>query len=109
MSGTQALRKEVTVTAFPLSATASLDPRGPGVATDPKYYAVKRQLLEPTQAMAPGSPVPPDGAAQQYGTSRTTVRQALAEPRWKAGGCACRAGPSWRNRRSRSSRVGQLT
>ncbi len=46
----------------------------------PKYYAVKRQLLELTQAMAPGSPVPPERElAQQYGTSRTTVRQALAE------------------------------
>ncbi len=46
----------------------------------PKYYAVKRQLLELTAAMAPGSPVPPERElAQQYGTSRTTVRQALAE------------------------------
>ena len=46
----------------------------------PKYYQVKRQLLELTQAMAPGTPVPPERAlAQRYGTSRTTVRQALAE------------------------------
>ena len=46
----------------------------------PKYYAVKRQLLDLTKAMLPGSPVPPERElAQQYGTSRTTVRQALAE------------------------------
>jgi GntR family transcriptional regulator len=46
----------------------------------PKYYQVKRQLLELTSAMAPGSPVPPERElARQYETSRTTVRQALAE------------------------------
>jgi len=52
---------------------------GPGPRI-PKYYAVKRQLLDLTKAMEPGSPVPPERElAQQYGTSRTTVRQALAE------------------------------
>ena len=46
----------------------------------PKYYQVKRQLLDLTSAMAPGSPVPPERElARQYETSRTTVRQALAE------------------------------
>ena len=46
----------------------------------PKYYQVKKQLLELTSAMAPGSPVPPERElARQYETSRTTVRQALAE------------------------------
>jgi GntR family transcriptional regulator len=46
----------------------------------PKYYQVKRQLLEFTSAMSPGSPVPPERElARLYGTSRTTVRQALAE------------------------------
>ena len=46
----------------------------------PKYYTVKRQLLELIATMAPGSPVPPERElARAYGTSRTTVRQALAE------------------------------
>src|SRR6201989_3707729 len=46
----------------------------------PKYYQVKKQLLDLTAAMTPGSPVPPERElARQYGTSRTTVRQALAE------------------------------
>jgi GntR family transcriptional regulator len=46
----------------------------------PKYYQVKRQLLDLTAAMEAGSPVPPERElARHYGTSRTTVRQALAE------------------------------
>jgi GntR family transcriptional regulator len=46
----------------------------------PKYYRVKRQLLEFTAAMDAGTPVPPERElARSYGTSRTTVRQALAE------------------------------
>jgi GntR family transcriptional regulator len=72
----------VTVTASP----ASGDPDGDLVpptelsARIPKYYQVKRQLLELTRAMAPGTPVPPERElARDYGTSRTTVRQALAE------------------------------
>jgi GntR family transcriptional regulator len=65
-------------------------PRGGGNAPDesapstllrlPKYYTVKSQLLELIGAMPPGSPVPPERElARDYGTSRTTVRQALAE------------------------------
>src|ERR1700731_1181945 len=56
---------------------------GPEVSTAPrlpKYYQVKRQLLELTAALDAGSPVPPERElARSYGTSRTTVRQALAE------------------------------
>src|SRR6201994_242701 len=68
--------------------TASLLPAGdppgiPGAGAPPrlpKYYQVKRQLLELTAALEAGSPVPPERElARSYGTSRTTVRQALAE------------------------------
>ena len=46
----------------------------------PKYYAVKRELLAFTGSMAAGAPVPGERElAQRYGTSRTTIRQALAE------------------------------
>ncbi len=86
MSGTQLLREEMTVTASPAARDDQPPGPDPGVPPVPpgprlpKYYTVKRQLLELTQAMAPGSPVPPERElAQQYGTSRTTVRQALAE------------------------------
>jgi GntR family transcriptional regulator len=72
----------VNVTASPASGDADLHPLPPGDpgARIPKYYQVKRQLLELTRAMAPGTPVPPERElAQRYVTSRTTVRQALAE------------------------------
>jgi GntR family transcriptional regulator len=62
-----------------MSDDGGSSPGGP-VPKIPKYYAVKRQLLDLTKAMEPGSPVPPERElAQRYGTSRTTVRQALAE------------------------------
>ena len=57
-------------------------PDGPAPAALrlPKYYQVKKQLLDLTSSMAPGSPVPPERElARVYETSRTTVRQALAE------------------------------
>ena len=67
-------------------ATAPVRESAPGVALPsplprlPKYYTVKRQLLELIETMMPGSPVPPERElARDYGTSRTTVRQALAE------------------------------
>ncbi len=46
----------------------------------PKYYRLKRHLLEMTQTLPPGSPVPPERTlALEFDTSRTTVRQALQE------------------------------
>jgi GntR family transcriptional regulator len=76
------------MTAFPMPAEdtdgapsplGSLD-SSPALLRLPKYYQVKKHLLDFTAAMAPGSPVPPERElARLYGTSRTTVRQALAE------------------------------
>jgi GntR family transcriptional regulator len=49
-------------------------------AAEPKYYAVKRHLLEFIGSLAPGAAVPTERElALQMATSRTTVRQALAE------------------------------
>jgi GntR family transcriptional regulator len=46
----------------------------------PKYYRLKKHLIELTEVLSPGSPLPPERAlAERYATSRTTVRQALAE------------------------------
>ncbi len=69
------------MTASVVPADRAAAAAGPGVPPRlPKYYQVKRQLLELTDAMDAGSPVPPERElARRYGTSRTTVRQALAE------------------------------
>jgi len=76
------------MTAFPIPAddndgepsTLPAAPSTPALLRLPKYYQVKRQLLDFTETMSPGSPVPPERElARLYGTSRTTVRQALAE------------------------------
>src|SRR5580693_4802384 len=68
----------MTASALPTDEAA-----GPPVGLPPKlpkYYQVKRQLLEFTAILDPGSLVPPERElARSYGTSRTTVRQALAE------------------------------
>ncbi|SDQ41281.1 GntR family transcriptional regulator [Thermostaphylospora chromogena] len=46
----------------------------------PKYYDVKRNLLDLTKSLPPGSALPPERTlAIRFQTSRTTVRQALAE------------------------------
>jgi GntR family transcriptional regulator len=49
-------------------------------ASEPKYYAVKRHLLEFIGSLEPGSAVPTERElATDMLTSRTTVRQALSE------------------------------
>lgn len=53
---------------------------GEPAATEPKYYAVKRHLLEFIGSLDPGAAVPTERElATQMHTSRTTVRQALTE------------------------------
>jgi GntR family transcriptional regulator len=47
---------------------------------EPKYYLVKRHLLELAEPMAPGTALPTERElAARLGTSRTTVRQATTE------------------------------
>ena len=68
------------MTASLLPAGEAAEPLAGVPAKLPKYYQVKRQLLELTASLDAGSPVPPERElARSYGTSRTTVRQALAE------------------------------
>lgn len=51
-----------------------------GRPKEPKYYRLKLYLLELADAQPPGSPVPPERTlAQEFDTSRTTVRQAVQE------------------------------
>lgn len=46
----------------------------------PKYYLVKREILALMAGLAPGTAVPTERElAQRFATSRTTVRQAIAE------------------------------
>jgi GntR family transcriptional regulator len=53
---------------------------GTRTARVPKYYRLKRHLLEMTETLPPGTPVPPERTlAAEFDTSRTTVRQALQE------------------------------
>ena len=50
------------------------------VPREPKYYLVKRHLLELIASLPPGSPVPTERElTAELATSRTTVRQALSE------------------------------
>ncbi|HWG61557.1 MAG TPA: GntR family transcriptional regulator [Streptosporangiaceae bacterium] len=68
------------MTAPPVFGSADSNPAGEPAGRVPKYYAIKNQLLDLTVTMPAGSPVPPERElAQRYGTSRTTIRQALAE------------------------------
>jgi GntR family transcriptional regulator len=66
------------VTADQIATPASS--AGERAARIPKYYWLKQRLREMTQTLQPGSPVPPERVlAAEFDTSRTTVRQALAE------------------------------
>ncbi|MBT2552696.1 GntR family transcriptional regulator [Arthrobacter sp. ISL-5] len=52
----------------------------PAAAALPKYYVLKEQILALIEDAVPGTLIPTERAlAEQYGTSRTTVRQAIGE------------------------------
>jgi GntR family transcriptional regulator len=62
------------------AGTPVIDGAAGRTARVPKYYGLKKHLLELTETMPPGSPVPPERSlATEFDTSRTTVRQALQE------------------------------
>lgn len=47
---------------------------------EPKYWALKQHLLDLLDSLPPGSPIPTERSlATDFGVSRTTVRQALAD------------------------------
>lgn len=47
---------------------------------EPKYWALKQHLLDLLESLPPGSPIPTERSlATDFGVSRTTVRQALAD------------------------------
>ncbi|MGH3860787.1 GntR family transcriptional regulator [Actinokineospora sp.] len=47
---------------------------------EPKYWGLKRHLLDLLNSLPPGSPIPTERSlATEFDVSRTTVRQALAE------------------------------
>lgn len=53
---------------------------GPRVQREPKYWGLKRHLLDILGSLPPGSPIPTERSlASEFDVSRTTVRQALAE------------------------------
>ena len=63
-------------------AAASEIPRAKGcdLVKVPKYYQVKNQILELIAGLDPGAAVPTErDLAERFGTSRTTLRQAIAE------------------------------
>jgi GntR family transcriptional regulator len=60
-------------------STAGTDARS-RVQREPKYWGLKRHLLDLLRSMPPGSPIPTERSlAAEFDVSRTTVRQALAE------------------------------
>jgi len=60
-----------------MTVTAAADPIEP---REPKYYLVKRHLLELIESLEPGALVPTERELTvELATSRTTVRQALGE------------------------------
>jgi GntR family transcriptional regulator len=54
--------------------------KGEDLVKVPKYYQVKNQILELIAGLDPGAAVPTErDLAERFGTSRTTLRQAIAE------------------------------
>ena len=55
-------------------------PKGHPVVKVPKYYQVKSEVLALIRDLVPGSALPTERElAERFETSRTTIRQAIAE------------------------------
>ena len=63
-----------------LDTSPASDAMGARMQREPKYWGLKRHLLELLSSLPPGSPIPTERSlAAEFDVSRTTVRQALAE------------------------------
>src|SRR3954463_13557820 len=63
-----------------LETSAAHDPDRGRALREPKYWGLKRHLLELLSSLPPGSPIPTERSlAADFDVSRTTVRQALAD------------------------------
>jgi GntR family transcriptional regulator len=64
-----------------LETSAAQEPdAGARAMREPKYWGLKRHLLDLLAALPPGSPIPTERSlAAEFDVSRTTVRQALAD------------------------------
>lgn len=64
-----------------LETSAAQEPdAGSRAMREPKYWGLKRHLLDLLAALPPGSPIPTERSlAAEFDVSRTTVRQALAD------------------------------
>jgi GntR family transcriptional regulator len=64
-----------------LDTSAAQEPdAGTRAMREPKYWGLKRHLLELLSSLPPGSPIPTERSlAAEFDVSRTTVRQALAD------------------------------
>jgi len=75
------LYQEVVGGGVMLETSAAQEPdAGARAMREPKYWGLKRHLLDLLAALPPGSPIPTERSlAAQFDVSRTTVRQALAD------------------------------
>jgi GntR family transcriptional regulator len=71
------VREDIVSVVQPAGAPGGDAERAP---REPKYWQLKRHLLELTRTLPPGTFVPPERTlSAEFGTSRTTVRQAIQE------------------------------
>lgn len=71
---------DLAVSAEPTTERSSWPDAAHQLRREPKYYLVKRHLVEAMKSLEPGTAVPTERVlSAQFGTSRATVRQAVQE------------------------------